>query len=92
MKLAEEKPEEITITVSDLCSGQQEAVEISIDCNLGEFRREAQKVFGIPENRATLLMLEKSCKIMSDDDTFQSADIHNNVVLLLVPNIGDNNY
>ncbi len=90
MRLAEEKHEEITVVVK--CrhphSGeQQKTAEIPIDFNLGDFRTEAQEVFGIHNTCTTVLILEKTNEVLSNDKTFRVAAIQNNAVLLLIPEI-----
>jgi hypothetical protein len=83
--------EEITVLVKYLCphSGeQQKTADVSIDFNLGDFRRDAQEVFGIPKTRKAVLILEKTGEVLSNEKTFRSAAIQNNTVLALIPEMG----
>ena len=48
----------------------------------------AQEVFGISPNYETVLMLEKTGEVLTNDKTFWSATVQNNAVLLLMPEIG----
>jgi hypothetical protein len=80
--------EEITVIVKYPTSGKKESADVPVDFNLGEFRKEVQEMFEIPQSRNCTLMLEKTNEALSDSDTFQSAGIQNNAVLLLIPEVG----
>jgi len=88
MRLAEEKYDEITVIVKYPLREQQKTAEVPVDLNLGEFRTEAQEVFGIHKTCETVLILEKTKELLSDDMTFRSAAVQNNAVLVLIYNIG----
>jgi hypothetical protein len=87
MILPEYKLEEITVIVKCPCSGQQQTVDLPIDFNLGDFRREAQEVFGIPKSRETFIILEATNEVLSNEKTFRSAAIQNNAVLVLMAEV-----
>lgn len=81
--------EEITVLIKYLTGGNDgEEATVILDLNLGEFRKEAQEMFGIAKNRNCHLMLEKTNQVLDDSDTFRSAGIQNNAVLLLMPDMG----
>lgn len=80
--------EEITVLVKYPTGGQEEQADVpSLDMNLGEFRKQSQENFAISKTRNCTLALEKTGEILSDNDTFKSAGILNNAVLLLVPTL-----
>jgi hypothetical protein len=79
--------EEITVLVKYPTGGQEEQADVPLDFNLGEFRKQSQENFAIPKTRNCTLALEKTGEILSDNDTFKSAGILNNAVLLLVPTL-----
>jgi len=80
--------EEITVLVKYLTAGKEEEATIPLDLKLGEFRKECHEIFGVPKTRNSTLILEKSCEVMSDNETFKSAGIPNNAVLSFVPEVG----
>jgi hypothetical protein len=80
--------EEITVLVKYPTGGQEEQADVPLEFNLGEFRKQSQENFAIPKNRNCTLMLEKTGEILSDNDTFKSANIPKNAVLLLMPDMG----
>ena len=82
------KIEEITVIVKYPMTGQQKTTEVLLDFNLGEFGIAAAEVFDIQPKRDFFLMTEKNSKILNENDTFRTADIQNNAVLILFPNIG----
>jgi len=81
--------EEITVLIKYVTGGKDgEEATVALDLNLGEFRKESQEIFGVPKNRNCHLMLEKTNQVLDDSDTFRSAGIQNNAVLLLLPIVG----
>jgi hypothetical protein len=82
------KIEKITVIVKYPMTGQQKITEVLLDFKLGEFRIAAAEEFDIQPKRDFFLMTENNSKILNEDDTFRTAGIQNNAVLILFPNIG----
>lgn len=80
--------EEITVLVKYLIAGKEEEATVVVDLNLGEFRKECHETFGVPKTRNSTLVLEKTGEVLSDNETFRSAEIQKNAVLSFVPEVG----
>ncbi len=76
--------EEITVTVKNLSGDFKKTTEVPLDMLLGDFREAAKELANL-SNVPCTLVLEKSNKVMRDNDTFQSAGITSGSVFVLTP-------